>query len=339
MSIVPRADAAFVRRVVIVLGLALATLATWELRFVLLLMFGAVVWAILLRSLAEPIARLTRLDARLAVGLVIVLLIAGVGLVGLFFGLRIEGQVAEAANLLPRAADVAASWVRQTPLGARLLQMMQSLHPQDVAGTLMHLPGYAITVVTAVADLLIVLASGVYLALQPELYRDSLVRFAPAGARERLCLLFGDAEDLLRKWLVGQLLAMATVGLVVGFGMWLIGAPAPAALGLFAGLAEFIPIAGPILSAIPALLLASLHGLDKVGWTLVLFFVLQHFEGDLLLPLIQRRMVRLPPAATLFALLAFGVLFGVLGIVLAAPLAVLAAAILRRLDERASTRA
>jgi predicted PurR-regulated permease PerM len=329
----PIPDAVFLRRVLIVLGVAAAAFLVWMLRFVLLLMFGATVWAILLRSLAEPLARRLRLDERLALALVIVLLIAALGLLGLFFGWRIQGQIAEAASLLPRAQAVVMGWIRQTPLGQQVLQMVQSIHPQDAVGTLMHLPGYAITVVTAVADLLIVLASGVYLALQPELYRDGLVRFAPRRMRPRLAVLFQDAEILLRKWLLGQLLAMATVGLMVGIGMWLIGAPAAAALGLFAGLAEFIPIAGPILSAVPALLLAALQGFDKVGWTLLLFFVVQHIEGDLLLPLIQRRMVRLPPAATLFALLAFGVVFGVLGIVLAAPLAVLAAVVIRRIDD------
>lgn len=329
----PSADAAFVRRVLIVLAATAACLAIWELRFVLLLMFGAVVWAILLRSLAEPLARLLHLDERLALALVIVLLAAALLLVGVFFGWRIEGQVAEAAGLLPRAADLVKGWVAAIPLGGRLLDAINSFHPEALMPSLMHLPGYAIAVVAALADLLIVLASGVYLALQPQLYRQELMRLAPRAARPRLGLLFQDAEVLLRKWLLGQLLAMASVGLLVGIGMRVIGAPAPAALGLFAGLAEFIPLAGPVLSAIPALLLASLKGFDKTGWTLLLFFVVQHFEGDLLLPLIQRRMVRLPPAVTLFALLAFGVLFGLLGIVLAAPLTVLAAAVIRRLEE------
>jgi predicted PurR-regulated permease PerM len=325
-----------VHKVLIVLGLAMGAAALWMLRFVILLMFGAVVWAVLLRSLSEPLARRTRLDDRLALALVIVLLIAGLALIGAFFGWSIQGQFAQAATLLPQAAEGATSWLRMLPFGDELLQALGSLHLQGIAPALLHVPGYAIAVVTAGADLLIVLASGVYLALQPKLYREGLLRFAPRSLRPRLSLLLQDCEDLLRKWLLGQLVAMATVGVLVGVGMRIVGAPAPAALGLFAGVVEFIPFAGPVLSAVPALLLASLEGIDKAGWTLLLFFVVQHFEGDLLLPLLQRRMVRLPPAISLFALLAFGVLFGVLGVVLAAPLTVVAIAILRALDRAPS---
>src|SRR6185437_10851736 len=98
--------------------------------------------------------------------------------------------------------------------------------------------------------------------------------------------------------------------------------PAAAALGLFAAAAEFVPIAGPIASAIPALLLASLHGLDKVGWTLLLFVVVQQFESNLLIPLLHRRIVSLRPLLVLFSLMAFEVLFGFLGILLANPLTI-----------------
>lgn len=325
-------DAAFVRRVLIVLGLTAAGVAIWTLRSVILLMFGAVVWAVLLRSLSEPLARRTRLDDRVALALVILLLIAAVALVGAFFGWRIQGQFAQAATLLPQAAVVVTGWIANLPFGDQLLDALGSFHLQNLGPTLMRAPAYAFAVVTAAADLLIVMASGVYLALQPKLYREGLFRFFPSSLRPRARLLLEDSEDLLRKWLLGQLVAMATVGLLVGVGMRVIGAPAPAALGLFAGVVEFIPFAGPVLSAVPALLLSSLKGIDKVGWTLLLFVVVQHFEGDLLLPLLQRRMVRLPPAATLFALLAFGVLFGLLGIVLAAPLAVLMVAATRRVD-------
>jgi predicted PurR-regulated permease PerM len=332
VRLVPSPDRALVRKVLIVLGLGAAGLAIWMLRFVILLMFGAVVWAVLLRSLSEPLAQRTRLSDRVALALVIGLLIAALALVGVFFGLSLQSQFVQAATLLPQAAHGAIGWIRTLPFGGQLLQALGSVHLQDIGPALMHVPGYAIAGVTAAADLLIVMASGVYLALQPQLYRENFLRFAPLDARPRLRLLLQDSETLLRKWLLAQLVAMATVGLLVGVGMRLIGAPAPAALGLFAGVVEFIPFAGPVLSAVPALLLASVHGIDKAGWTLLLFFVIQHFEGDLLLPLLQRRMVRLPPAISLFALLIFGVLFGVLGVVLAAPLTVVAIAVLRALD-------
>jgi predicted PurR-regulated permease PerM len=124
------------------------------------------------------------------------------------------------------------------------------------------------------------------------------------------------------QWLRGQLVAMLAVGALTGLGAALIGLPSALALGLLAGLLEFVPIVGPIFAAIPALLLAATLGWSEVLWTLALFIVIQQIEGNMLMPAIMQKAVELPPAVTLFAVLAFGLLFGPLGVLLATPLAV-----------------
>jgi predicted PurR-regulated permease PerM len=139
----------------------------------------------------------------------------------------------------------------------------------------------------------------------------------------------GNAIALnLRKWLLGQLSAMVMVGALVGASMWAVGVPAAGALGVSVGLAEFIPIAGPIAAAVPALLMALLVGVDKAGWTLLIFLVIQQVEGNMIIPLIQQKMIHVLPVVTLFALVAFGLLFGPLEIVLATPLTIVASVLL-----------
>jgi predicted PurR-regulated permease PerM len=107
--------------------------------------------------------------------------------------------------------------------------------------------------------------------------------------------------------------------------------PSALALGLFAGLAEFVPIVGPIVSAVPALIIALSRSYELALWVLLMFVVLQQIEGNLIQPLIQRRMVSLPPALTLFAVVVFGLLFGAIGVLLATPLTVTGFVLVRQL--------
>jgi predicted PurR-regulated permease PerM len=124
---------------------------------------------------------------------------------------------------------------------------------------------------------------------------------------------------------------MVVVGLLTGIGLWLIGVPSALALGLLAGLLEFIPFAGPIIAAIPAVLLAMVVGPEVALWTVALYVGIQQIEGNVLQPLLQQYAVELPPVVLIFSLLGFGMLFGTLGIILAAPLTVVSYVLVKRL--------
>jgi predicted PurR-regulated permease PerM len=123
---------------------------------------------------------------------------------------------------------------------------------------------------------------------------------------------------------------MILVGVLSGVGLSIIGIPSALALGLFTGLAEFVPMIGPVVSAVPALLLAFTVGYEEAAWTLALFVVVQQLEGNVISPLLQQEMVSIPPAVSLFAVVAFGTLLGPLGVLLATPLTVVVFAVWRR---------
>jgi predicted PurR-regulated permease PerM len=175
---------------------------------------------------------------------------------------------------------------------------------------------------TAVAEVVVVIIAGVYLAAQPGLYQGGLMNLFPQALRPRLTATMAETGLALRKWLLGTGAAMLAMGVLTTIGATLLGLPAPLALGLLSGLAEFVPIVGAAISAVPALLLAATQGPTLVLWTLGFYVAVHQFEGHVLIPLIQRRVVAVPPAMTLFSVLGFGVLFGPLGVVFATPLAV-----------------
>ena len=135
----------------------------------------------------------------------------------------------------------------------------------------------------------------------------------------------------LRWWLVGQVFLMITMGVTTAAGLWLVGIPQALMLGLIAGILELVPYIGPWLSVVPAALIALLLGPWYLFMTLLLYLGLHILEGYVLLPLVQRRAVHLPPALTLVAQLLLGELQGVLGLFVAAPLTVVAVVTLKML--------
>ena len=329
----PRAhgDAPFVRRVLIVVAIGALALLLWRLVDLLLLLFGAVLVCILLRAVAEPIARRTPLSDGWALAATTLGLGALIGGVAWLFGAEVRAQVADLTERLPQAWHSFEERFGFFDVGEQVADRAQEMAP--AAGTVIsRLAGVVTSFVRGLADLLLIVIGGLYLATQPALYRRGVLLLCPPGGpRER----FADALDAtgaaLRRWLLGQLVAMLLVFLLTGVGLWLIGLPGALALALLAGLAEFVPLIGPIVAAIPALLIALAAGWETALWTLLLYAAVQQLESNVITPLVQRQAVELPPAVTVFAVVAFGLLFGWVGVLFATPLAVVVFVVTKKL--------
>jgi predicted PurR-regulated permease PerM len=189
-------------------------------------------------------------------------------------------------------------------------------------GLVYSLTGVLGTTLGVLSEVALVVVSGIYLASQPGLYRDGLLQLVPVPHLDRAQRILGAAGHALRLWLLGQAIAMAMIGILTGIGVWLLGLPSPLAFGVIAGATEFIPILGPILGAIPAVLIAFSISPMTALYVVLFYIGLQQVESNLLMPLIQERVVALPPVLMLFATVVAGLLFGLLGILFATPLAV-----------------
>jgi predicted PurR-regulated permease PerM len=313
-------EAALSRRLVFGAGVILTLLLIWQLVDLLLLVFASVLVAIFFRSFADTIAGLTRLSHGLALTVAIILVAIFFVLISTLFGTTIHQNVSTLIDQLPTA------W---REIRGRIGEVRWLVDALDRAGEAMltgnvvsRIGGALGTVMGAVTNVFLVLFAGLYIAAQPKLYRDGFLKLVPPQDRERIDATLVRCGLFLRNWLLGQLIAMIVVGTLTGVGLQLLQVPSALALGLFAGLAEFIPILGPIAAAIPALIIAFSQDSQLALWVLVMFVIIQQLEGNVLQPIIQRRMVALPPAVTLFAVIAFAILFGAMGALLAAPLAV-----------------
>lgn len=317
-------------RVLIALALVALGILLWQLSGLLLLVFGAVVVSALLRAIVGPVTRLTGLPEGLALGLTIAALLAGLALLMWAFGWQLAVQVATLRQTLPGAWEHFQTWLSDSPLGPTVEALAQRTQ-SSVAGLASRAGALAMSATGGVANLFLVLVGGVYLAAQPRLYRIGLLKLLPAGARPAVADALDASGAALKAWLGGQLVAMAVVGLLTGLGLWALGVPVALGLGLITALLDFVPIVGPILAAIPAILLGFTVS-PQIGLaTLGLFVVVQQVEGHVLQPLIQQRAVDLPPALLLFSLFGVGTLLGPPGVLLAAPLTVVLYVLVKRL--------
>ena len=248
---------------------ALAAVA-WLALPALLLAFAAVVFAVMLNGLA------TLLERRLRAGRAAALAIAGVAVLalpllgGLLIGPELKHQLRQVVEALPAAVDAV-----EKRLDIDLTAVLKSTafghggDPKaDVSGTLSGLLGVARSllsqlrlagsvVVSAIAGAVIVVVGGFYLATDPARYRRGAVMLFPKDQQERVETALGNCGAALHLWLQAQLVSMVAVGVLTGCGAWIIGLPAPLAIGFLAGVLEFIPILGPWLGAVPVLLLAA----------------------------------------------------------------------------------
>lgn len=313
-----------------VIAVIVAALVAWRLADVILLAFGAVLVAILLHAVADPLVRRARMSRRDALLLAVAFLTAVVGATLWLFGQQISQQMAALGELVPRTWAALQARLTTSPLGAYLLQDLQRFERPN--GALVswgsHLIGQW---AAAVAAAVIVLFAGLYLAFHPETYLGGLIRLVPVRHRARIREVLEACGTALNRWLVGQLISMFLVGVSVGIGLWFVGVPSPFALGVLAGLGQFVPVVGPMAATVPGLVVAAGQDMETLLWAGVVYLAAAQFEANVFTPLILRQMVELPMAVTLFAVLAMGVLLGPLGVLFATPLAVVAYVVVRML--------
>jgi predicted PurR-regulated permease PerM len=299
----------------------------------LLVIFGAMVFAAMLDGGARLFARILPVGRNVRLALVLALTVAFIVWLFWFAGSQISQQAAQLPALIAEQLSRLIAWLQTKGFAAS----------QDDVGRLFGTFASGVGMVTraiggilgAGATLLLVVTIGLYLAFEPRLYERGLAWVLPQDARSEFFITADQMAFTLRRLMAGRLVGMAFEGVFTFLMLFFYGVPMAALLGIITGLLAFIPNLGAIVSGVLMVLVGFSGGTEMGIYTIVVYFVVQTIDGNIVVPLIARRTVDLAPALVLAFQLIMGILFGVLGLFLADPLLAMTKVWLTRRSELA----
>jgi predicted PurR-regulated permease PerM len=296
------------------------------LAVVLLLIFGGILFGILLDGLASLISRRSRFNHRAALALVIAVLFGLIFLFGWLAGPQISQQTATLVQQLPGSINAIRTELTHYNWGRAVLSHVPptaQIH-WPIGVVLGRLSGMFSTTLQVLAAGVFIFFVGLYFAANSEAYVGPMLLLFPKERRQRAREIVTAVKSALRWWLLGRAVAMTVIGSLTGLALVLADVPLALTLGVIAGLLVFVPYIGAIVAAVPAMLLALMQSPVKALWVALIYTGIHVFEGYCVTPLIQQRTVAVPPALLLSVQILIGALYGPIGLLLATPIAVAA---------------
>jgi predicted PurR-regulated permease PerM len=305
----------------------------WFTGDVLLLVSAGLLLAVGLDGLTGAVRKWLPLSQLWALALVLVAIMAFLAVIGMTVVPQFLGQLDELWDRLfqfaERARDTLGQyeWVNQLMPGGE-----GEGGAADAASAIARQAASAMLAVFGIASsLIILLAIAIFAAADPDLYRRGLLTLLPQARRDRMRETLAATGHALRWWFLAQVIAMLALGITMAVGLLVIGVDLWLSLGVLTGLLTFIPFLGPILAGIPILIVAFSEGVQTGLIVLVFFLVVQNLEGNFLGPMIQHRVVNLAPVLLISVQVLMSALFGAMGLVMAAPLTLVAMIFVQKL--------
>jgi predicted PurR-regulated permease PerM len=333
----------------LIIGLYLLLQLLWVASPLVLTAFLGVLFGLAVEAGTDRLERF-RIPRGLGAASIVILFYAALFGVGAMLAPTIRTQMSELRTRLPQAVDQIEDWIRAREDGmfGMLLPGQSAPEPAQPAGGetpaqeategatqeatslrerigfgLERASGYLFpflsSTATVLAGIVLITFLAIYIAADPDTYHAGLMHLFPHRARRRAGEVLTAMATVLRRWLVTQLIAMVVIGVITTVVLLLLDVEAAFALGLIAGLLEFIPTIGPILSAVPAIAMGFIDSPEKALWVTVAYIGIQFLENNLLIPHLMRE-VDLPPALTIMSQALMAIVFGFLGLMVAVPL-------------------
>ncbi len=313
-----------------VIFLLLLLIFLFKIAEILLLFFIAILFGVYLSWITEILQR--RLGVPRWLGLLGALLLTAAAATGLGF-LIIPPLVEQGQQLIRTLPTTLSSLevqllelARQNSVAAEILgtlppgQSYTGNFLKDLTGSTKSMVPYIFSGVGFAIHFISVLVMGIYLALRPATYREGFILLAPPVHRELVRDLLSDLGRTLRAWIVGQLLAMFSLGLLTWIGLWALGVPYPLAFGVFTGVVAIVPFFGTLVSTLlPALFVINEGGFWQFFWVAQLGVWVHVFEANVVAPMIMERQVHLPPVLSILSVLIMAHLLHLVGLLVAVP--------------------
>lgn len=302
------------------IGITLALLLLFWAGRTIILIFAGVLAGTVLHGLADRLSRRTPLPATWSLAVICAGIVVLIGLAAWWLGPHVADQLAQLGEQLRSSWDSVRQRIEHSPMSSIMSGMTPASLADQIgtaAGGLMNAAGMALSVV---GGLIVVAFIGLYTAAAPRQYTAGLLWIVPPERTHQVHDLLGAVAATLRWWFLARVMSMATVGALTGAGLWLIGMPLSIALGIVAAVCSFVPYLGPIVSAVPAIVIGLAQSPSMGLYVLLLYVAIQMAESYLITPQFVQRAIDMPPAAVLIVQLLFGVFFGIIGVAFASPI-------------------
>jgi predicted PurR-regulated permease PerM len=234
-----------------------------------------------------------------------------------FVGARLQQQVSDLTDTLPQTIENGKEYLQKTTIGSKVLHYLNSSGDSQKTRSLVK--GFFSSSFGVLSDLYIVLLLGIFFIASPFTYKKGIVHLLPPKAKDKGAQLIDDIHQVLKNWIKGQLFGFLFIAVLTALGLWIIGMPLILTLALIAGILNFIPNFGPIIALIPAGLIGLTQGTTTAILVLCLYTFIQIVQSAVTQPLIQKKMVSIPPALIIFGQVAMGMVGGFWGVMLATP--------------------
>lgn len=313
----------FTRKVWITMGIiALLVILIFILKAafnVLLMVFAGSLMAIYFHGLANLLARKTKLQHRWSLLIGILTTLLSVSLLFWFLGAKISMQVGELAQDIPEILKDVRGRMQNTEVGRKLLYYFSDGNSEKMMSSFQEIFRTSFGVV---GDIYIILFIGIFFTANPTLYREGIIKLIPPRGKDHARAVIKRLDFTLKGWLKGMLIAMLFIAVLTFVGLSIIGVPMSLALAFLAGLLNFIPNFGPLIAMIPAVLIGFTESANTALVIALLYIGIQGVESNIVTPMIQNMMIKIPPALIIISQVLFGTLTGGLGVLLATPLLV-----------------
>jgi predicted PurR-regulated permease PerM len=301
---------------------AAAIVVLWRASNMLLLAFGSVLGAVMFRSAARMIQRLGLRSHKIALALGTLLVLALFAVIAYLLVVQFGSEIGDMISNLPATIATVEHGLATTKVGAALVE---ATHAAVGGGEIARRLGeFMLGGGEILINFAIVVVGAMFIAADPRPYKSAIVLLTPPPGRAAMEHAIGEVSAALRLWLKAKLIAMVVMTVVISGALWLAGLKSWAALGLLGGLSEFVPYVGPTVAMVPAIGLAAADGGDLLWRTIFAYVFVRLVEAYALTPGLNRSVVKIPPALTLFVILAVGAVFGIYGVFFAGALLVVA---------------
>lgn len=284
---------------------------------VLLMVLAGTLIAVYFHGLGDMIERKTKWKRSVCMMISVVGSFIILGVLFWFMGTKISNQVSVLSDTLPNTIKTAKMKIAETSLGSKILANLSDDNSDQLFTTAQK---FFSTSFGVMGDLYIILFLAIFFTTNPDLYKNGIISLIPQEKKELGRHVINRISLSLKGWLKGMMLSMVLVFILLTVGLGIMSIPVALVLALLAGLLKLIPNFGSLVAMIPGVLLALTISTNTAIVVALIYMVTQTVVSYVVTPIIQKKMIDLPPALTILAQVLMGTLSGVLGIILAVPL-------------------